>query len=134
MCTPRTLAHGVTSACISAVMRCYYAVNIRNSEDKTYWLFKSGLWNLSEIASGILAMCLPVSHKFFRSLKESSFWSKLRSSFQSFFRFEFQAPWTSGNHSCEHMATKGNGRSSWFKEGSGNKAMLVGSEVRKTDI
>lgn len=73
-----TIAHEIASACMSAIMRLYSAFNSSNSEDKTYWFSQVGLWNLSEIASGILAVNLPASFKFFRSLKESDLWSNLR--------------------------------------------------------
>lgn len=76
----------IASACISAIMRLYSAFNSSSSEDKTYWFSQVGLWNLSEIASGILAVNLPVSLKFFRSLKESGHWSNLRRSLQSRFK------------------------------------------------
>jgi hypothetical protein len=42
-----------------------------------------GLWTIPEMASGFLAVCLPVSPKFFRSLKESTIISRLEASLRS---------------------------------------------------
>lgn len=108
------IAHDVVSACISAIIRLYYAVKIRDSKYRTYGLTKAGLWTLSEIASGVLALCLPLSLKFVRGLKESSLWLHL-SSFSSFSRLKIPALRTVGTHSGEHAATKGSGRWSRLK-------------------
>lgn len=109
------IAHDVISACISAIMRLYHVVKTHDSEDKTDGFYRSGLWTLSEIASGILAFCLPLSLKFFRDLKASSLWLHLRSSLSSFFRLKFSALRTVGTHFGEHAATNGSGRWSRLK-------------------
>ena len=104
------MAYGVTSACISAIVRLYYAVKTQDSINRTSLLGKSILWTLSEISSGILAVCLPLSLKFFRSLEESSFWLNLKSTLQSFACLKSSDMWTVGTHSGEQAATKGSGR------------------------
>lgn len=110
-----TIAHGIISACFSAAMRLYCGVELQDSEDKVYWFSKLALWTLLELVSGILAACLPVSLKFLRSLKESSLWSKLRGSLQSFPRPKFPALWTSDTQSGAQTAAKGGGSSSRLK-------------------
>lgn len=51
-------------------MRLYYSVRLAQSGDTTYYVALIALWSLGEMASGFLAMCLPVSPKFFQSLKQ----------------------------------------------------------------
>lgn len=45
-------------------------MRLAKSGDTTYNVALVGFWSLGEITSGFLAMCLPVSPKFFQSLKE----------------------------------------------------------------
>lgn len=45
-------------------------MRLEKSGDKTYNVAFIVFWSLGEMASGFLAMCLPVSPKFFQSLKE----------------------------------------------------------------
>lgn len=109
------IAYGVISACMSAIARLYYAAKTQDSMSRTSLLGKSMLWILSEITSGILAVCLPLSLKFFRSLEESSVWLRLRSTLQCFCRLKFPALRAVGTHSGEQAATKGSGRWSTVK-------------------
>lgn len=104
------MAFDVISACVSAIVRLYYALKTQDSIIRTSLLSKSILWTLSEITCGILAVCLPLSLKFFRSLEESSVWLSLRSTLQSFFRLK--SPALSG----EQTATKGSDRWSTIKK------------------
>ena len=106
----------MTSACVSAIVRLYYSVKTQDSINRTSLLSKSILWTLSEISSGILAVCLPLSLKFFRSLEESSLWLNLKSTLQSFARLKSPDLWTVGTYSGEQAATKGIGRWSTVKK------------------
>lgn len=72
------------SACASSAIRLSYTIKLARSKDITYYNSIMGVWTLPEIASGILAMCLPVSPKFFRSLKDSPLWSSPKRIFQPF--------------------------------------------------
>ena len=40
------------------------------SSDLTWWLWIDAIWTFLEMASGIVAACLPCTPKFFKSLKE----------------------------------------------------------------
>jgi hypothetical protein len=102
----RYSAHDVISACASSAIRVSNSVKNSDSKDITYDENIMALWAISEMACGILAMCLPVSPKFFRSFKDSSLWSGLRSSFYFFLRFKTEAGWTFSTHSDENKAAK----------------------------
>lgn len=54
--------------------------------DTTYLEGISDLWAIAEATCGILAICLPVSPKFFESLQNTKLWSKLRISLSSLTR------------------------------------------------
>ena len=71
------------SACASSIVRLYYSVISIHYDDFTYLAGIQDLWAIAETTCGILAMCLPISPKFFRSIHDSKFWSGLRSSLQS---------------------------------------------------
>lgn len=62
----------IFSACASSVIRVYFAIKLSQSDDFTYYVNIVGLWSYAEVASAILAMCLPVSPKFFHHFKEDS--------------------------------------------------------------
>ena len=47
-------------------------MRLAKSRDTTYNAAFIGFWSLGELASGFLAICLPVSPKFFQSLKENT--------------------------------------------------------------
>ncbi|KAI9930901.1 hypothetical protein MW887_010552 [Aspergillus wentii] len=52
--------------CVSSLMRLIVSVQNKDSDDKTYDWFPEFLWTTAEIASGIIASCLPALPKFFR--------------------------------------------------------------------
>lgn len=81
-----TIAHSILSACASSAVRIYYTIELSHSKDFTYYTSVQALWSLPEMTLGLLAMCLPVSPKFFQSVKDSSFWSSLGSSLHFFSR------------------------------------------------
>ncbi|KAI9656267.1 MAG: hypothetical protein M1821_004930 [Bathelium mastoideum] len=58
-------------ACISAIIRVPFTIQLAASEDITWYTWKEGIWTYPEIASGIVAACLPSSAKFFQSLRET---------------------------------------------------------------
>lgn len=101
------------SACASSAIRLYYTIKLARSKDVTYYISIMGMWTLPEIASGILAMCLPVSPKFFRSLKDSTLWSSLKRIFQPF-RLKPDVLWTSDLHSDVNKVAKSKNDSAGF--------------------
>lgn len=66
----QSLPNRFPSACFSSLIRLYYSVRLAKSDDLTYHVGLLGLWSLPEMASGFLAMCLPVSPRFCQSLKK----------------------------------------------------------------
>lgn len=66
-------------ACTTSSIRLYYSAKLADGKDVTYHLGIMGLWTLPEMTSGFLAMCLPVSPKFFQALKASKLGTSLRS-------------------------------------------------------
>lgn len=67
--TQELLANISTSACIASVLRLYFSVKLSTTKDVNYYVGLMGLWTIPEMASGFLAMCLPVFPRFFQSLK-----------------------------------------------------------------
>lgn len=49
------------------------------TKDGTHYLSIINAWGLIEVASGIVAACLPYAPKFFKSLKDLNLWSGIRS-------------------------------------------------------
>ena len=80
------IAHDYNSGCASSVVRLYNSVKLIYDRDLTYLAGVQDLWAIIEATCGILAMCLPVSPKFFKSLSETKLWSILKSSFPFFTR------------------------------------------------
>lgn len=66
------------SGCAASIVRLVYSVQSTQTEDQTYLQGKLQLWAVVEATCGILAVCLPISPKFFRSLHDSELWSVLR--------------------------------------------------------
>lgn len=56
-------------ACITSIVRIYYAVRILQTSDTTYNLVLLGLWSHIEITCGIVCGCLPVLPRFFVALQ-----------------------------------------------------------------
>lgn len=79
-------AHDGNSGCASSIVRLYNAVKLTHDRDPLYLAGVQDLWAIVEATCGILAMCLPVSPKFFKSLSDTKLWSILKSSFPSFTR------------------------------------------------
>lgn len=79
------------SACASSIVRLYNSVLLfHHHADASYLGGKQDIWAVVETTCGILAMCLPISPKFFRSIQNSNFWSGLRTSFHSLTRSRIQ--------------------------------------------
>ena len=125
MSNSRKVADAVTSACTSSAIQMYYSNKLRHSEDVTYYTTVIAIWSGPEIASGILAFCLPASPKFFQSLKESSLWSGLKSFVQSCLRpkTEAKSVFVTGydeQRNEQHKAAKGydslSSFNAWFKK------------------
>ena len=76
------MTYEVFRACTASAIRLYYSTKLADGKDVTYRLSIMSLWTIPEMTSGLLAMCLPVSPKFFQALKTS----KLRTSFRSLIR------------------------------------------------
>lgn len=57
------------SACITSVVRIYYAIRILKTGDMTYNFVVLGLWSHAEITFGIICGCLPVLPRFFLALR-----------------------------------------------------------------
>ncbi|CAD6580725.1 MAG: hypothetical protein ASARMPREDX12_000255 [Alectoria sarmentosa] len=53
-------------ACVTSILRTYYAWQIVPSHDISYNLVKMGFWTYAEIAIGTIVSCMPVLPKFFR--------------------------------------------------------------------
>ena len=54
------------SACVTSILRTYYAWQIVQSRDISYNAAKMGFWTYAEIAIGTIVSCMPVLPKFFR--------------------------------------------------------------------
>lgn len=78
------------SACASSIVRLYYSVISIHYDDFTYLAGIQDLWAIAETTCGILAICLPISPKFFRSVYDSKIWSGLRTSLHSYTRSRIQ--------------------------------------------
>lgn len=72
-----------------------YSVQSTHTQDASYLQGKLHLWAIAEATCGILAVCLPISPKFFRSLHDSQLWSALRGF--SFSRSKSQLAGNSGD-------------------------------------
>lgn len=86
------MAHGIISGCAASAIRLYYAVIVFYNQDFTYIAGATNLWSLVEITSGILAMCLTISPKFFRSLQDSKLWPVFKKRFRTKFRNRSRLP------------------------------------------
>lgn len=124
--------HDVCSACASSAIRCYYAVQLARSNDVTYHVGLMVLWTVPEVASGILAMCLPVSPKFFRHIKDSNLWSGPKSFIFSFWRPKTEAKWPTDTYAAagggENKTPKLQGTTSDSNKVKGNKKYNILSD------
>lgn len=57
--------NSILRACVTSILRTYYAWKIVKSPDITYNMIFEGLWAFAEISIGIIVSCLPVLPKFF---------------------------------------------------------------------
>lgn len=73
-----TAAHENLRACAASIVRLVYSVQSVHTQDFSYLVGELNLWAIVEATCGILAMCLPISPKFLRSLQDSPVWSTLR--------------------------------------------------------
>lgn len=64
-------------------MRLYYTAKSINYQDISYLEGVMDLWAIAEETCGILAVCLPLSPKFFESVQDSKLWSRFRTSLLS---------------------------------------------------
>ena len=71
-------AHDDVSGCAASLVRLYYSAQLLHYQDFTYLHGVMDLWAVGETTSAILALCLPVSPKFFSAIQDSKFWSGLR--------------------------------------------------------
>lgn len=92
----------VFRACVASAIRLYYSTKLADSEDNTYRFSIMSLWTLPEMTSGLLAMCLPVSPKFYQALKTS----KLGTSLQSLTRRKSKADLSLGVQSDERKTAE----------------------------
>lgn len=76
------MTYEIFRACTTSAIRLYYSTKLADVKDVTYYLSILNLWTIPEMTSGLLAMCSPVSPKFFQALKTS----KLGTSLQSLIR------------------------------------------------
>lgn len=67
-------AYDSFSSCASSVVRLYYSIMTTRDKDTTYLAGIQDLWAIVEATCGILAICLPLSPKFFNSLQRSRIW------------------------------------------------------------
>ena len=88
------------SACVTSVIRLYYAIRLSQTQDVTYYDVKMGLWTYAEFATCIICGCLPVLPKFFQTARDKlSTLPKKGSSTSSIFRsFKF------GRFSTKHSS------------------------------
>ncbi len=73
-----TAAHENIRGCAASIVRLVYSLQLVRSQDVTYLAGLMNMWAIAEATCGILAMCLPVSPKFFSSLQHAPLWSALR--------------------------------------------------------
>ena len=102
-----------TSGCAASIVRLYYSVKIVDYEDVTYLAGILYLWAIAEMTCGILAMCLPISPKFFKRLQAAKFWSSLRTSLHSLTRSKIEP--TSETPTDENVVAKLDSGSSSLK-------------------
>lgn len=69
------------SACITSIIRIYYAVRLSHTGDMAYNFAVLGLWSHAEITCGIICGCLPVLPRFFLTLRPK-IWLALKSCVQ----------------------------------------------------
>lgn len=74
--------------------------------DVTYLEGVSDLWAITEATCGILAVCLPLSPKFFASVQDTKLWSRFRSSLLSLTRSNTGATRSPETSSAESKAAK----------------------------
>lgn len=110
-----TTAHENTSACAASIVRLFYSVKVIHSKDVSYLAGIINLWAIAEATCGILAMCLPISPKFFKSLQDAKLWSTLRISLHSFMKSRNEPTSNSETSSDEDIAAKLNRRSTSLK-------------------
>ena len=68
-CFSRNLTISFTlRACVTSILRTYYAWQIVKSPDVTYNMLFMGLWAYAEISIGIIVSCLPVFPKFLKHI------------------------------------------------------------------
>lgn len=70
-----------------SIIRLCYTIELYRTNDITYLVEVLEVWNISEVAAGILCQCLPVLPKFFQELKETKAFSKIGTSLKSFLNF-----------------------------------------------
>lgn len=99
-----TVAHENPSGCAASIVRLVYSIQSVHTEDFTYLAGLLNLWAVAETTCGILAMCLPISPKFFRSLQDAQLWSVLRGF--SFSRSKLGSTGNSETPSDESKAAK----------------------------
>lgn len=56
------------SACVTSIVRLYYAIRALETGDITYNIAMMGLWTHAEVAVGIICSCLPVLPIFFQTV------------------------------------------------------------------
>lgn len=92
-------------ACVSSLLRLYYAIRLSQTGDITYYATITGLCAYPEMAFGIIAGCLPVTPKFFRTLGQTRIISNTRARLHFLFdSSNSKSQWSfvkhkSGNHS-----------------------------------
>ena len=109
------MTYNIVSACVSSAIRLSYVVKVDQIKDMTYFIGIMGVWTLSEMGSGILAVCLPVFPKFCQGTKDSSLWSSLTRKSQSFLHLKPDAIGMTGLHSDADKVMKGPTSSSNFR-------------------
>lgn len=110
--TSAATAHENVSACAASIVRLRYSIKVIRYEDVSYLGGILDLWAIAEATSGILAMCLPISPKFFRSLQDAKLWSSLKISLHSFVRKSTSGPLSNSETPSEqNIAAKLDSRS-----------------------
>ena len=112
--TSITIADNKYSGCASSIVRLYYSAKFMHYQDITYLEGVLDLWAIAEATCGILAICLPLSPKFFESVQDTKLWSRFRTSIHSITRSKTgpaRSPEASPDEILAAKLSNGNGSS-----------------------
>ncbi|ETS82993.1 hypothetical protein PFICI_04869 [Pestalotiopsis fici W106-1] len=70
-----------TFACVSSVVRLFYAARFADQDDRSYYAWLVGVWTIPEAGTGILVASLPTTRVFVQHVTQSKLVSNIMASF-----------------------------------------------------